>query len=253
MAPPSETVGAWLSRLPLDPRVAAEMAHFRDGGRGPLSQGYRDAAAGRLRERVTRRVVAGVAAIHEEGCAEGVSVEYPGSGFLETSDPDAKLQERFEDSFVVSEMTACYLLEDPDLPGLLATYTSPEFRMEAQDRIERIWPEDGLSCVHTGGVAMLLDPTTACNQLTTLEAAAIVSEHSQVVAGGGGDGLQTVYFKESVKTFVPIPGGMALHYVNYTRSVTLSGLKKRLGRGRIAESATGQAELLREKLAQGGS
>jgi hypothetical protein len=120
--------------------------------------------------------------------------------------------------------------------------------MAASSRIRDISEEDGLSCIHTDGVPVLLDPSRACNRTTEGEGGGWASQHSQVVSGESGDGFQPTFFKESVKTFVQLPDGLGLHYVNYTRSTGLNGLKKRVGRGKAADSQREQVELLAERL-----
>ena len=55
----------------------------------------------------------------------------------------------------------------------------------------------------------------------------VTAEHSQVVSNPGGEDFQTVYFKESLKVFISVPDGLALYYINYTRSAKLGSLKKK--------------------------
>ena len=86
------------------------------------------------------------------------------------------------------------------------------------------------------GVTMVLSPIQYCNRIEECHLPGLSTQHSQTVMNDGGDDYQTVYFKESLKTFVAIPGGLALHYVNYSRSVGMGGIKKKIGRGKIRDS-----------------
>ena len=83
---------------------------------------------------------------------------------------------------------------------------------------------------------MVLSPIQYCNRIDECHQPGLSIQHSQTVMNGEGDGYQTVYFKESLKTFVAVPGGLALHYVNYSRSVGMGGIKKKIGRGKIEDS-----------------
>ena len=134
------------------------------------------------------------------------------------------------------EMVACLNGDDIDAEWALRAYTEPDFRMRVSSQIARIWPEDGNSCVETKGVTALLSPTIACNHITEFLTSDVASQHSQVVSKPIDDDYQTVYFKESVKTFVVMDGVLALHYVNFTRSVKLGRVKRWAGTGKIKES-----------------
>ena len=127
-------------------------------------------------------------------------------------------------------------------------YVDPEFRMTVSSRIKHIWSEGGDSCIETKGFRPFLESTLVCNGIDEFHGGAIAAQHSQVVSNPGGDDHQDVYFKESLKTFVEIPGGIALHYINYTRTVKLGGLRKRIGRGKIAGSQEKAVDGLRKIL-----
>jgi len=45
-----------------------------------------------------------------------------------------------------------------------------------------------------------------------------------------------VYFNESLKSFVKVPGGIVFLYINLYRSGGLGGVQKRVGKGKIVES-----------------
>jgi hypothetical protein len=184
-------------------------------------------------------------------CEPFVKAEFPSAGFA-TEEPD-DADERFESGFVRTEMVACFQADSLDPAALLEIYTSPDFRMEVEGRLERIWQEDGLSCVETGGMWALLDPTLACNRIDRFAEDGIAAEHSQVVWNQGEDPFQDIYFKESLKTFVRIPEGVALHYINYSRTIRLGRLKRALGRGKIEGSQENNARALAERISAAGS
>ena len=94
----------------------------------------------------------------------------------------------------------------------------------------------------------LLDPTLACNRIDRMSVEGLASEHSQVVKNQGVDPFQDVFFKESLKTFVRIPGGIAYHYINYSRSVKLGRLKRAIGGGRIKASQEDNARALAARI-----
>jgi hypothetical protein len=108
--------------------------------------------------------------------------------------------------------------------------------MEVSSRIKRIWMEGEESCIETKGLRPFLSSTLACNRIDELISPGLASQHSQVVSNPGGDDYQDVYFKESLKTFVNVPGGVVFYYINYTRAVKLGGLRKRIGRGKVKGS-----------------
>lgn len=248
LAAPAARLDQWIRMVPLDAGVAREMGWFKDRSGRPLSPAYRDVAPLALRDALRARAVRALTLIASGDCAPNVSVAYPGYGVSGIEAIDSELQQHFEDSFVIVEALECFAFDAPELAAILHLYTAPEFRMEAQPKIARIWERDGLSCVQTRGVPLLLKPSEACNSVTELHHADMVAQHSQVVAGGGRAGFQTIFFKESIKTFIRTPGGVALHYVNYTRSANLNGLTRRVGRIAIEDSEHRQIELLRTKL-----
>jgi hypothetical protein len=243
-------VAAWLSSLPVDEGVAREMGRFT-ASRTVLPSDYTRALPDWIRQDIARRVQSALEGIQARGCTPSVVADYPGKGFSGLGE-GAGVVEDFENSFVLTEMVACFPGTSADPESALRTYTDPEFRMEAEGRIEEIVSESGLSCVQTGGVPLLMDPSRACNRITELVEGAVASQHSQVVRGDPADRFQPIYFKESVKTFVRTPEGLALHYVNYTRTMNLGGLAKRVGRGKIEEGQRAQADLLAKRLSAGG-
>lgn len=240
----------WMGQIPLDARVLSSVDYFALERSRQFPSGYAEAVSRTLRDEILRRTEAQVRKAVTSTCEPFIDVEYPGSGLLDDAGEIGSngTVRDFEDSFVLVEMVACFPGETADPGPTLTLYTEPAFRMEASSRIREIVEEGDLSCIYTDGVPVLLDPTRACNRITEMRTPEVAAQHSQVVTSRTDGGFQAVYFKESLKTFVRTADGLALHYVNYTRSGGLGGMKKRLGRGKIADSQREQVDLLREKL-----
>jgi hypothetical protein len=218
-----------------------------------LGRAYAEALAADV-----RRLVFGDAALAMKGLPTVpgepvVEVEYlePGFAVADGNEPDAKHQREFEEGFIRIESLAFIEAEGVTPAQALALFTSPRFRMDVSHRIERIWEEGGLSCIEVGGVTAIMAPTQACNRTEELVEAGLAAQHSQVVANPGGDDFQTVYFKESLKSFVAVEGGLAYHYINYTRTVKLGALKRTFGRGRIEASEKDKIRELQRRLLDG--
>ena len=99
-----------------------------------------------------------------------------------------------------------------------------------------------------GGVKLLLDPIKCCDRIAALQIEDGALQHAQTVRNTGDGGYQAVYFKESLKTFVRLPDGLALHYINYTRTVSLGGIKATVARGKIEESERKAVEEIGRRL-----
>lgn len=236
----------------MDQRIAGEINRY-SREEDDLGDTYAAAIAADVRSLIFGDAVKALEKLPAVGAEQSVEVAFLESGFTTTSgkEPDDKHQRKFEEGFIRIEVLATFELEGVKPEEALRSYTGREFRMETSSRIERIWTEDDLSCVEVKGVKALLSPTLACNRIDELVLPGLASQHSQVVSNPGGDDYQTVYFKESLKTFVEIPGGLALHYINYTRAVKLGSIKRSLGRGRIVSSEEEKIEALRTRLSNG--
>ncbi len=241
----STDLGRWLASLPLDARIADEMGRFTHDDL-ELSEPFRSARVASMRELVTMEVDQAVAALLLGPCEASVEVTYP---WQNDNDQEVEAEKEFSKSFIRTEMFACFetSLEDPT--AALEIYTDGEFRKEASSRIEEVWAEGDLSCVETDGIAALLSPTKSCNSIRRFSASRMAAEHSQVVWNEGQDPYQDIYYKESVKTFLRIPGGLALHYLNYSRTTNMGRMQRWLGTGSIEDSQKDSAELMEERLA----
>ncbi len=241
----STDLGRWLSALPLDARIADEIGRFTHDDI-ELSEDYRSAMAGSMRELIMKEADRAVAALMLGPCEASVEVTYPRK---DDNDQAVEAEKEFSKSFIRTEMFACFetSLEDPTVA--LETYTNGEFRKEASSRIKDVWAEGDLSCVETDGIRALLSPTKSCNSLRRFTESGMAAEHSQVVWNEGQDPYQDVYYKESVKTFVQIPGGLALHYLNYSRTTNMGRAQRWFGTGSIEDSQRDAAELMAQRLA----
>jgi hypothetical protein len=241
----STDLGRWLAALPVDTRIAGEMGRFTHDD-SLLSAGYRSARVANMRGLVTTEVDQAVAALLLGPCEESVEVTYP---WQNDNDPEVEAEKDFSKSFIRTEMFACFETNLDDPTAALEIYTDREFRMEASSRIEEVWAEGDLSCVESGGIRALLSPTKSCNSIARFVESGMAAEHSQVVRNEGQDPYQDVYYKESVKTFLQVPGGLALHYLNYSRTTNMGRMQRWLGTGSIEDSQKDSAELMAERLA----
>jgi hypothetical protein len=243
-------VAKWGDTLMLDERVTAEIVRFATDEGAQFSTDYAQSLAADIRRLVFADVAVRLDAIAAGDIEPFVEVSYPEAGFAgkDGAAPQQKSERKFEDSFVRTELIAVFRDNDAMPETALRLYTNADFRKKATSRIERIWDEDGLNCVETAGVTMLLSPMSNCSRVNELILPDLAMQHSQVVRNGGGDGYQAVYFKESVKTFVVVPGGLVLHYINYSRTIGMGGLKKSLGRKKIKGSQEDAIESFRSTL-----
>jgi len=159
-----------------------------------------------------------------------------------------KAWQKFGDSVVRTEMVACLETDITDPAEVLQLYVSPEFRMAAEGRIIDMWEGPEGQCMETKGVLRLVDPTRVCNRIQDFRGEGVAAQHSQVVFNEGKKPYQDVYFKESLKTFVRIPGGVALYYINYARVGGLGRLERWAGPGQIRGSQEGNVEELQKRL-----
>ena len=238
-------LGRWLAALSLDARIAGEMGRFTHDDL-ELSAGYRSARVASMRKLVTVEVDQAVAALLLGPCEPSVEVTYP---WQNDNDQDVEAEKEFSKSFIRTEMFACFETSQADPTAALEIYTSSDFRKEVSSRIEGLWAEGDLSCVESGGIRALLSPTKSCNSITRFFQSGMAAEHSQVVWNEGRDPYQDVYYKESVKTFVQIPGGLALHYLNYSRTTNMGRMQRWMGTGSIEDSQKDSAKLMAQRLA----
>ena len=247
--PETGDLAGWGGSLDLDPRISREILRFQD--ESGLSPAQAQAFAGAIRSRIFSSAGERVAQLQTGECTPFVDVtmgksDLPlpeGSGGKEK-----KAWEGFEESLIRTEMVACLETEITDAEAVLQLYVSPEFRMVAESRIIDMWDDEEGACMETKGVLSLVEPTRVCNRIQDFRADGVAAQHSQVVFNAGEKPYQDVYFKESLKTFVRIPGGMALHYINFARAGGLGRIERWAGPGQIRGSQEGNVKELQRRL-----
>jgi hypothetical protein len=244
------SLAEWGRSMDLDPRITRELLRFQEGGR-TLNTAQAGAFIGEIRARVFSSAERQVALLQSGECNPFVEVSI---GELDSlSVPRGVKEEReawgeFENSVIRTEMVACLKTDVTDPAEVLRLYVSPEFRMAAEGRIKEMWEDQEGQCMETKGVLSLVDPTRVCNRTREYFGDQVAAQHSQVVFNEGRNPFQTVFFKESLKTFVRVPGGMALHYINYVRAGKLGRLERWAGPGQIRGSQEGTVEELQKRL-----
>ena len=248
-APASSELAAWGSALDLDPRIPREIMRFED--EGPLGPIPAEAFARAAHAAVISAAADGVGVLLAGTCEPSVQVSIGESDSLIPEGVPAeseKAWDRFAGSLIRTEMVACLTTDMTDPEAVLGMYVSPEFRMVAESRIVDMWDDAEGACLETKGVMRLVAPTRICNRIQDFRAEGVAAQHSQVVFNQGEKPFEDVYFKESLKTFVRIPGGMALHYINYTRAGNLNRLARMVGPGQIRGSQEGNVKELQRRL-----
>jgi hypothetical protein len=239
-------LASWGAGLGIDERVLGEMGRFDDGG--TLSDGYPSAFARQMRSEVFVAAERALGALASHGCEPMITVDLPVPRGNVPADPRSPVAERFEQSLIRVESVTCISTERDDPAAALTLFTSPEFRRAAESRIEEIRVEGGKSCERTGGTFPLLAPTSSCASLARLDADGFSALHSQVIANPDAARTQLVYFKESLKTVVRIPGGIAIHHVHYSRSVNLGRLERWVASGKVRGAEENTLALLKERI-----
>jgi hypothetical protein len=240
----------WGDSLALDPRVMVEIERY-EKEEAALGRSYSLKLAAGIRQLVLARAGSQIEKIIKGDRNPLVEVSFPDPGFAakEMRRPERDAERDFEKGFILTEVVAFFEAASVTPQAALDSYTRPDFRMSVSSRIKRIWPEDELSCIEIDGVKVVLSPTSTCSRIEEYHSPGLSVQHSQVVSNGGDDGNQAVYFKESLKTFVAIPGGVALHYINYTRAVDMGWLGKKISPGKIKDSRRKAIEELAKRLA----
>jgi hypothetical protein len=245
------TVAAWIDSLPFDRRVTEGIELFARERQSKLDEGYASRLAAGIRgliaadaERRLEQLSGGVRRPFVE-----VSILKPGFASAEGRAPDNATERDFEASFVRIEVVAFFEHETETPAAALDIYTNEEFRKSVSPRIRRIWNEDNELCYEVGGVKLLVRPVEYCDRIEELEQEDISLQHAQAVRNKGEKGDQTVYFKESLKTFMRLPDGLAFHYVNYSRTADVSGIRGKLARIQIEDSEKKALEELGRRLA----
>jgi hypothetical protein len=241
---------AWGDTLPADERVIREIDRYAADEKGEFRGGYAAGLSAGTRRRVFAAVAEALAKPPRPNGEPSVEVAFMEPGFANASGGESlsPLEKKFEESIIRTESVAFFEGVDVSPAAALKIYSDPAFRMSTRSRMKRIWIDGGLDCVETEGVKFLVSATLYCSRLDEFRDSTVAMEHSQVVENG--DDYETVYFKESLKTFVKVPGGIVFHYINFFRGTGLGGVKKSIGKGKIVESETKAIEELGKRLAE---
>jgi hypothetical protein len=248
------TVSAWVNSLPFDNRAIEGIELYADEKRSEFDEGYAPRLAAGI-----RRLIASDAGRQLTLLSEGtrrpfieVSILDPGFASVEGKPPDNKTERDFEKSFIRTEVLAFFKNETTSPRTALEIYTDKEFRRAVSPRVERIWNEGEEACFEVGGVKLLLDPLKYCDRIEELHQEDLSIQHAQTVRNEGDGGHQTVFFKESLKTFVRLPEGLALHYIGYSRTVNMGGIQGKFAPGMIEGSERKAVEELVRRFASRG-
>lgn len=241
----------WREQVQVDPRVPDEMKRFVHDGE-KLGAEYVESALPALRQRLFDAAAARIGEIERGDHGDFVDVEFPDPGFVlgKKESNLSDVEKKFEDGFVRTEFRAFIPCSGVAPHQALRLYTSTDFRMQISSRTERIWDQGGNNCVKTRKKTFV-PAMMSCNRITEIHGDDFSAQHSQVVSNPGGDEYQVVYFKESIKTFVTVPGGLLLHYINFSRSKRVTGIARGLVRGKLEGAQRDAVALLAEELAGG--
>lgn len=241
----------WADSLPMDSRVLRELQRF--SAEEEFSQESVSGFIGEVRSRIISAVGAQTAKLLAGECRPSIEVSIGDSDFSTLGEAaSGESWEDFQKSLIRTEMVACLETDRIDPEAVLQTYVSPEFRMRAESRITDMWIDSVGSCMETKGAYGLVDPTRVCNRVHDFSSEDMAAQHSQVVFNEGIEPYQDAYFKESLKTFVRVPGGMALHYINFTRAADLGRIERWIGAGKIKDSQNATLEELQRWLRESG-
>jgi hypothetical protein len=243
-------IAAWADTLPFEEGAIGGIEQFAKEKSGEFEPGYAPGLAAGIRRLICADVKGRLDALSAGERRSFIEATVLDPGFASPGEipADDSLEQEFEKSFVRTEVLAFFDNEDAPPREALDLYTDPEFRKAVSSRIERIWSEGDEVCVEMSGVTLLLDPLKYCDRIEELHGGDLAVQHTQAVRSEAGDGYQTVYFKESLKTFVRFPDGLAFHYINYSRTVGMGGMKKKIGLGKIENSEEKAVEELRQRL-----
>lgn len=241
---------SWLRGLEVDPRVAAEIVKFTPKKGGSLSAAYAEDFARNVRRIIVRDTATWINLVSAGKQAPFIKVSYPEAGFSDPAlrIPGSQVEQAFEESFVQTEVLALFNIEGVTPETALREYTKPAFRQQVSSQLKAITKQEGLSCVETKAVPIVLDPTLACNHIEEFHRPGISAQHSQVVANKGESDFQLVYYKESLKVFVEVPEGLALYYINFSRISELGSMSKFVGDKKITQSQQKAIDTLQQVL-----
>jgi hypothetical protein len=217
---------AWVGSLDPDRRASAEILRYGVGGHPTLDPEEARLLSLRVMEELTTSAQAAVTRLRPSACEPSVLVRFGAEALPPAASPPSRTLQSLEAGLVRVESVACFRIPGVTPGEVLDLLVSPGFRMEVEGRIRAIWEEGDDSCVETAGIPALLAASRSCNRIRRWEGGAVASEHAQVVRNLDPGSSQVVYLKESLKTTVAIPGGIALHYVHLSRTADLGPTRR---------------------------
>ncbi len=236
--------------LEIDPGVLTEIQLFDEKDHS-LSVEYAAALARQLRDIAFSQTASRLKTFQEGPCVDAVEVDFLKAG-LKLKDFPIELgpaEKDFEKGFIRVEAVACFPDITQGAAEALELYTSPEFRMSTSSTVKRVDEDQGASCVETKGIPVILKATLYCNRVQNFFADGMAVQHSQVTSNPEPGKFQNVFFKESLKSFVELPGGgLGFYYINYSRSDRIGSLKRSLGKNSVITSQKKALEKLRQRL-----
>jgi hypothetical protein len=241
----------WARGLEPDGRSVQEVLRFGEATGAALDQDYAPVVVRQIHEELLRGAEERVAQLLQAGCEPFTQVTFGSAGHRPSDGTpvEAPRTDRFEKGLVRVESVTCV-----DAPGVgaahaMAVYTDSAFRMSVEGRIRAVREAGDESCVETAGVMGLLLPSEACNRIRRFLRGPLASEHSQVVSNPGSGSHQIVYLKESLKTFVETPSGIAIHYLNYSRTAEVGRVGRWAAERSIRDAEKRRADGLQRRLA----
>ncbi len=232
------SVERWGESLTIHERVPGQVELYATEKKKEFDEGYASDLAEGIRQRIFADVSRQFELLLKGERSPFITVTALDPGFLTGKDSDAlgKMVTKFEKSFVRTEVLAFFDHPNITPEAALRIYVDPDFRKSVSSRIKEIKREGDETCLELEGVKVLLSPIKYCSHLDEFRREGVSIQHSQAIKNDGGDDYQPVYFKESIKAFVAVPGGLALYYVNYSRTVGMGGIQKSIARKKIKES-----------------
>lgn len=232
------TVERWAEALPIDDRVPGQVELYAGEKKKEFEAEYAPGLAEGIRERIFADISKQFELLVKGERSPFITVTVLDPGFATEADSRSlgKMETKFEKSFARTEVLAFFDNQNITPEEALRIYVDPDFRKNVSSRIKEIRKEGDETCLEMTGVKILLSPIKYCSRIDEFHREGVSIQHSQAIRNEGDDDYQTVYFKESLKAFIAVPGGLALYYINYSRTIGMGGIQKSIARKKIKES-----------------
>ena len=244
------SVGRWADTLSIDERVSGQIELYAVEKKKEFEEDYAVMLSDGVRRRIFADITQQLEMLLKGERSPFITVTVLDPGFISGEDSRSlsKTVTKFDKSFVRTEVLAFFDNQDMSPEAALRIYVDPDFRKSVSSRIKEIRKDGDETCLDLAGVKILLSPIKYCSRIDELHRPGLSIQHSQAVSSDPDDDYQTVYFKESMKAFVAVPGGLALYYINYSRTIGMGGLQKSIARKKIKESQQTAIDHLAERL-----